>query len=101
MAKATKQSATVTRSADVTDATVTRMGRALAEIAELEKELTTAVSTLESEHDRMRLADQADRAIAEAVEDQGLSLIQFHQVVRAADSDPELRERLTAAIRAA
>jgi hypothetical protein len=49
----------------------------------------------------MQLAEQADRAITDAVTDQGLSLTQFNQVVQAADEDQELRDRLTAAIRAA
>ncbi|HTC08779.1 MAG TPA: DUF4168 domain-containing protein [Acetobacteraceae bacterium] len=101
MAKATQSRTTVTGNADIPDSTVAKMGRALAEIAEVEQELASAVSAAATERDRMQLAEQADRAITDAVTDQGLSLTQFNQVVQAADEDQELRDRLTAAIRAA
>jgi hypothetical protein len=101
MAKATQLHSNITRNAEVPDATVEKMGKALAEIAEVEQELASAVSVASTERDRMQLAEQADRAITDAVTDQGLSLTQFNQVVQAADDDPELRNRLTAAIRAA
>lgn len=101
MAKATQPHSTVGRGAEIPESTVVKMGKALAEIAEVEQELATAVSAAATERDRMQLAEQADRAITEAVTDQGLSITQFNQVVQAADEDPELRNRLTAAIRAA
>lgn len=100
MAKATQSRTTITH-ADIPESTVLKMGKALAEIAEVEQELASAVSTAATERDRMQLAEQADRAITDAVTDQGLSITQFNQVVQAADEDPQLRERLTAAIRAA
>jgi hypothetical protein len=101
MAKATQPLTNYTRNSEIPDSTVVKMGKALAEIAEVEQELASAVSVASTERDRMQLAEQADRAITDAVTDQGLSLIQFNQVVQAADEDPELRDRLTAAIRAA
>jgi hypothetical protein len=91
----------VQHNADVPDQMVTKMGRALAEIAQLEQELADRVDTVESEADKQQLAEQADRAITDAVTDQGLTITQFNQVVRAADEDPALRDRITAAIRAA
>jgi len=87
--------------ADVPDQMVAKMGRALAEIAEVEKELVDRVDTIESDADKEQLAETADRAITHAVTDQGLTVTQFNQVVQAADNDPDLRDRLTAAIRAA
>ena len=89
------------RNTDVPDQMVMKMGRALAEIAEVEQQLADRVDTVESEADKEQLAAEADRAIADAVSDQGLTITQFNQVVRAADDDPDLRDRITAAIRAA
>ena len=91
----------VQHAAEVPDQMVTKMGRALAEIAQLEQELADRVDTVESEADKQQLAEEADRAITDAVTDQGLTITQFNQVVRAADEDPDLRDRITAAIRAA
>jgi hypothetical protein len=90
----------MTSNADVPDQVVAKTGRALAEIAEVEQELAGRVDAVESEADREQLNDAADRAITDAVTDQGLTITQFNQVVKLADSDPALRERITAAIRA-
>ena len=101
MAKTTRLHAVGTDKAEIADTAVAKMGKALAEIAGVEQGLASAASVAATEQDRVQLAERADRAIADAVTDQGLSLTQFNQLVQAADIDPELRERLTAAIRAA
>lgn len=88
-------------SVDVTDDTVTKMGRALAEIAEVEQELANAMGHAATENDKQLLAEEAHRAIAEAVRVQGLTVNEFNQVVRASDNDQTLRERLTEAMRVA
>jgi Domain of unknown function (DUF4168) len=85
----------------IPDEVITKMGRALAEIAEVEQELSDEISAAKTEEDQKAIAEQADRAMVDAIEDQGLSLTEFRRIVRTADSDPELRNRLTAAVRAA
>jgi hypothetical protein len=85
----------------IPDEVITKMGRALAEIAEVEQELSEEINTAETQEDCETIAEQADRAMVEAIEDQGLSVTEFRRIVRAADNDPELRNRLTAAVRTA
>jgi hypothetical protein len=85
----------------ILDEVIAKMGRALAEIAEVEQELSAEIDGAETEDDRQKIAEQADRAMVEAIEDQGLSVTEFKRIVRTAESDPALRQRLSAAATAA
>ncbi|HET6239386.1 MAG TPA: DUF4168 domain-containing protein [Acetobacteraceae bacterium] len=85
----------------IPDEVIAKMGRALAEIAEVEQELSAEIDGAETEDDRQKIAEQADRAMVEAIEDQGLSVTEFKRIVRTAESDPALRQRLSAAATAA
>ena len=93
------RSQNVQGNADVSDEMIGKMRTALVEISRVERALAEAIDTVASEEDKELLAEQADRAMVGAISDQGLTVMQFNEVVRAADNDPGLRRRLTQAIR--
>jgi hypothetical protein len=93
------RSQNVQSNADVSDETIGKMRTALVEISRVERALMEAIDSVESEEDKQVLAEQADRAMTGAIRDQGLTVTEFNEVVRAADNDPELRQRLTQAVR--
>jgi hypothetical protein len=94
MTKRTR-SQNVQGNADVSDEMIGKMKTALVEISRVERALMEAIDSVDSEEDKQVLAEQADRAMAGAIRDQGLTVTEFNEVVRAADNDPALRQRLT------
>lgn len=93
------RSQNVQGNADVSDEMIGKMRTVLIEISRVERTLMDAIDSVESEEDKQVLTEQADRAMAGAIRDQGLTITEFNEVVRAADNDPELRQRLTQAVR--
>jgi Domain of unknown function (DUF4168) len=93
------RSQNVQGNADVSDEMIGKMRTVLVEISRVERALMDAIDSVESEEDKQVLTEQADRAMAGAIRDQGLTITEFNEVVRAADNDPELRQRLTQAVR--
>jgi hypothetical protein len=89
------RSQNVQGNADVSDEMIGKMKTALVEISRVERALMEAIDSVDSEEDKQVLAEQADRAMAGAIRDQGLTVTEFNEVVRAADNDPALRQRLT------
>ena len=45
--------------------------------------------------DKQRLTDEANAALQKAVTDQGLSVDEYNSIIRAAQNDPALRQKLT------
>lgn len=93
------RSQNVQGNADVSDEMIGKMRTVLIEISRVERALMDAIDSVESEEDKQVLTEQADRAVAGAIRDQGLTITEFNEVVRTADNDPELRQRLTQAVR--
>jgi predicted ATPase with chaperone activity len=45
--------------------------------------------------DKQRLADEANHALEKAVTDQGLSVDEYNSIIRTAQNDPAVRQKLT------
>ena len=78
----------------VSDELVARAGRAIAEIREVFRERS---ETATSEDERQQLSHRADQAAAAAVQEHGLSIEQYDQVLAAADENTDVEEKLMAA----
>jgi hypothetical protein len=45
--------------------------------------------------DQQRIADEANRALGKAITDQGLSVDEYNSIIRTAQNDPTVRQKLT------
>ena len=89
------------QSADVSDQTVSQVGKAVAQIMKLRQSLEEDMSTARSDEERQSLAAEVESAAVRAVDEQGLSITEYNEVMTAAQNDPELEERVLLAYRAA
>lgn len=51
--------------------------------------------------DRQRLADEGSKALADAVTGQGLSIEEYNSIIRVAQNDPQVREKILQRVRPA
>jgi hypothetical protein len=84
----------------ISDETVTKVGRAVGQIALIREAYREGLSELDGDGDKQELAERAEAAAVRAISDQGLSIVEYNRVVASADDDPELEQRLLAAARA-
>jgi hypothetical protein len=89
------------RSADVADSTVAQIGKAVSEILRLREPLEERMATARTEQERQNIADQIEDAAVRAISDQGLTVAECNEVIAAAESDPDLEERVLIACRSA
>jgi hypothetical protein len=45
--------------------------------------------------DKERIADEANQALGKAITDQGLSVDEYNSIIRTAQNDPSVRQKLT------
>lgn len=89
------------QSSDVSDQTVSQVGKAVAEILKLRQSLEENMATAQTDEERQSLTDQVETAAVRAIGEQGLTVSQYNEVIAAAQSDSELEERVLVACRAA
>jgi uncharacterized protein DUF4168 len=85
---------TATQANSVPDATVQRVGKAIRNVTQIRQQYTQRLQASTSPQTRQELDTQAQRDMTKAVTDQGLTLQQYDQVIRLAQADQTLRQRL-------
>ena len=83
-----------TLNATVPDETVARTGAALKRVAEIKNVFAPKVEAAPTPDERTRLSNQQMEAAKTAIGEQGLTLDQYNNVIKLAQADPALRERL-------
>ena len=88
------------QSADVSDQTVSQVGKAVVQILKLRQTMEASMATAHTDEERQSIADEVETAAVVAISDQGLTVEQYNQVIAAAQADSELEERVLVACRA-
>lgn len=96
-----QQSDGLLQSSDVSDETVTHVGKAVAHILKLRQTLEENMATARTDEERQSIAEQVETAAVTAISEQGLSIDEYNQVIASARDDAELEERVLTACRAA
>ena len=89
------------QSADVSDETVSNVGKAVAHILRLRQSLEENMAGARTDEERQSIAAQVETAAVTAISDQGLSVDEYNQIITSARDDAELEERVLIACRAA
>ena len=79
---------------NVSDAMVQKVGAALRQTATIRQKYAERAQSKTSPQDQQTLATAAQTEMVQAISDQGLSLEQYNQVIRMAQADPSLKQRL-------
>jgi Domain of unknown function (DUF4168) len=85
---------------DISEETVSKVGRAVGQIALIREAYREGVAELDSDGEKQELAERAEAAAVKAISEQGLSVMEYNHVVASADNNPDLEERLLAAAQA-
>jgi uncharacterized protein DUF4168 len=101
MNSSTQLSDGLLRNADVSDDTVSHVGKAAADLLRLRKSLEENMATARTDEERQNVAEQVETAAATAISNQGLSVDEYNQVIASAQDDAVLQERVLIACRAA
>jgi hypothetical protein len=96
-----QQSDGLLQSSDVSDETVTHVGKAVAHILKLRQTLEENMAAARTDEERQTIAEQVETAAVTAISDQGLSIDEYNQVIASARDDADLEERVLVACRAA
>jgi hypothetical protein len=89
------------RNTDVADSTVLQVGKAVSAILKLRQSMEENMATALTDQERKNVTDQMEDAAMRAISDQGLSVAEYNEVITAAQSDPDLEERVLIAYRSA
>lgn len=89
------------QSADVSDQTVSQVGKAVVQIMKLRQTMESSMATAHTDEERQSIADEVETAAVVAIGDQGLTVDQYNHVIAAAQTDSELEERVLVACRTA
>jgi uncharacterized protein (DUF2147 family) len=84
--------------AGFSDDMITKVGRAVGQVVTIQHAYTQAVQSAGSDEEKVGLSGEAERSAIQAIRDQGLSVNEYNAVVSAADTDPDLQQRLLAAV---
>ena len=79
---------------NVSDAMVQKVGAALRQTVTIRQKYAERAQSKTSPQDQQTLATAAQTEMVQAISDQGLSLEQYNQVIRMAQADPALKQRL-------
>jgi hypothetical protein len=94
-APAAGQSGTASPSTvDLSDATVHKVGAALHRVTQIRHDYSQRAQAATMPTEQHALAQQAQTASIQAVQDQGLTVQQYDTVLRIAMNDPQLKDRL-------
>jgi hypothetical protein len=86
-------SATI-KQGDLSDATVQKVGAVLRQTVTIRQKYAERAQSVKSPQEEQALAAQAQSEMVQAVNDQGLSVQQYNQVIQMAQADPTLKQRL-------
>jgi hypothetical protein len=82
------------------DTTVDKAGAALRQVTVIRQTYAPRIAAANSDKEKQSLRQQAMDEAAKAVNDQGLSVDQYNEVMRLAEADPGLEQRLVTAAKA-
>jgi hypothetical protein len=85
---------TATQGSPVSDVMVHRVGKAIRNVSMIRQQYTQRAQASKSPQAQQELNSEAQRDMAKAVSDQGLTLQQYDQVIHMAQADQTLRQRL-------
>jgi hypothetical protein len=85
----------------VPDEMVAKVGAAAGKVAMIQQEFTARAEAGSDGEDRQGLAAEAQRAAIDAINDEGITVEEYNNVLRAAEGDSDLEQRLVAAARLA
>jgi len=83
-----------TQKDQMSDAMVQKVGKALRNAATIRQQYTDRAQSTKSQDQQQQLTEQAQGDMIKAINDQGLSVQQYNQVIQMAQADPTLKERL-------
>jgi len=89
------------QSSDVSDQVVSQVGKAAVEILKLRQSLEESMATAQTEEERETLTSRVEVAAVRAIDEQGLTVEEYNEVLAAARSDQQLEERVLLACKAA
>jgi|SRR6516165_2010713 len=81
-------------SAPISDEKLNAAAAALGQVATIQQSYESKIAAA-SPSDKQRLAKEANDALTKAVTDQGLSVDEYNSIMRTAQNDPMVREKLT------
>lgn len=88
------------QNSDVSDEVVSQVGKAVVQIVKLRQSLEENMATAHTDEERQTLTEQVETAAVHAIGEQGLTVAEYNDVIAAAQSDPDLEERVLVAWRA-
>jgi hypothetical protein len=88
------------QSTDISDQTVSQVGKAVVQILKLRQTMESSMTTAHTDEERQSIANEVETAAVVAIGDQGLTVERYNQVIAAAQTDSELEERVLVACRA-
>ena len=86
--------------ASVSEATVQKVGAALHDVAQIKQTYTQRMQSVQNTDQRRSMAQQAHTDAVKAVNARGVSVDQYNRVIRLAQADPSLKQRLLSAAQA-
>jgi GTP1/Obg family GTP-binding protein len=87
----------VVSDANTSDATVKKVGAALRQVAQIKETYSQRLQSANTPMQKQDISKQASGAAVTAITQQGLTIEQYNQVIRAAQNDPALKQRVLAA----
>jgi len=78
----------------IPDATIGKAGAALRDVANLQEKYQPKMDSAGSQQEKQGLAERANAEAVQAIQSHGLSVQEYSNVVRSAQSNPQLRQRL-------
>ena len=78
------------RNSDVSDQVVSQVGKAVVQIVKLRQTLEQNMATARTDEERQTLAEQVETAAVRAIDEQGLTVAEYNEVISAAQSDSDL-----------
>ena len=78
----------------INEETIEKFAGAFSEILVIQENFTEKLEAAESNEDAQALQQQAQQEMVEAVQDNGLSVAEYNEVVAMMEQDPQLREHI-------
>ena len=78
----------------IPDATIGKAGGALRDIASVQEKYQPKMDSAQSSKEKQGLAEQANAEAVQAIQSHGLSVQEYSNVVRTAQTDPGVKQRL-------
>ena len=76
------------------EATIGKAGAALRDVANLQEKYQPKMESAGSQQEKQGLAERANAEAVQAIQSHGLSVQEYSNVVRSAQTNPQLRQRL-------